>query len=239
MSAAVIQLSTLFTSDAIASSFDAQCTIQAAQGRTFPPLLTMLDGAYGLQVPASTAMAIKYLNANLFQQPKLPKLAQGIGSRAAGVVVTQALHAYAQSLRAGMADPAKAPEVAALPAWADPVAIAAAKVKRKEAKVAAKVDAEAVASATPDTDTDTDTIDIGTPKDIAAEAMSQWAKFEAYLSFGAITVAQRDAMIDALSKAVTRAEPAPKKAKRAKSDTAKVADVVADAVAQTAQPALI
>ena len=207
-SVVTLSLSSLFTSDAIASSFDAQCTIQAAQGRTYPPLLTMLDGAYGLQVPASTAAAIKYLNANLFQQAKLPKLAQGVGSRAAGVVVTQALHAYAVALRAGMADPAKAPEVVALPAWADPVAIAAAKAARADKRKAADADADAAA--------DADAVDIATPKDIAAEALAAWAKFEAYLSFGAITAAQRDAMMETLSKAVTRAEPAPKKAKRAK-----------------------
>lgn len=195
-----LSLASLFTSDAIASTFDAQCEAQALQGRTYPPLLTILDGAYGLQVPASTASAIKYLNANLFALPKVPKLAKGVGAKAAAVTVTQAMHAYAVALRAGMADPAKAPEVAPLPLWADPVAIAKAKAAAKDKRDAKKVDSAAEGAGADNAEAEAITL---TPaRDIRAEALAAWAKFSAYLSHPAITAAERDAFGEILAKAV-------------------------------------
>ena len=202
-----LALASLFTADAVASSFDAQCEAQALTGRTFPPLLTMLDGAYGLQIPAATAGAIKYLNMNLFGLDKRPTLAKGVGSRAAVITVTQALHAYAVALSAGVSDKAKAVPVAAMPAWADPVAIAKAKAERKDAKQAKAVDG--ADGADDSADADIANALTAAPIDMHAEALSAWAKFAAFLDVGAITAAERDGFADLLSKAVTKAEPAP------------------------------
>jgi hypothetical protein len=158
-------------------------------------LLTILNDAYGLKVPASTAAAVKYLNANLFALPKVPKLAKGVGARAAAVTVAQAMHAYAVALRAGMADPTKAPEVAPLPLWADPVAIAKAKAAAKYKREAKKLDsAEAEAEA--------EAITMAPARDIRAEALAAWAKFAAYLAHPAITAAERDSFGEILAKAV-------------------------------------
>lgn len=207
-----LALSSLFTADVLASAFDAQCEAQALQGRTFPPLLTVLDGAYGLQVPAATATAIKYLNGNLFMQESAPKLAKGVGAKAAAVTVTQAMHAYAVALRAGMADPTKAPEVAPLPAWADPVAIAKAKADRKDAR-AAKANAQASADLSKAGDTEATADDLAlaaalsaAPRDIHAEALAAWAAFAPFLAAGAITSAERDSFMAVLSTATVKAD---------------------------------
>ena len=205
-----IALSTLFTSDFVAAQFNDQAADQASKGKTYQPLLTMLDGAYGLSIPAATVAAINWLNANLFALDTAPKLASGVGARATTVVVTQTLHAYAMSIYAGMHADSLTKQgpnfkVAALPAWADPVAIAAKKADRKlrkEAgdKAAAEANAEASAGAAP-VNNDAPTVDI------AAEARAAWAKFAPFLSHNALTVAERDAYIKALESCTTISEP--------------------------------
>lgn len=221
-----LALASLFSADLIASQFDAQCETQAAQGRTYGPLLTMLDGGYGLAIPAGTASAIKYLNRNLFSLEKMPKLAKGIGAVAATVTVTQALHAYALALRDGVSDAKRAEceTVAALPVWADSVAIAKAKAERKAKADAKKLDATAAdiapvvdvvaANIVADNSDAVDSEDMA--RDLHADALAAWAKFEAFLSFGVITASERDSMMAKLEKAATMAEAVPAKAKRAK-----------------------
>lgn len=224
-----LSLASLFSSDFIAAQFDAQCEAQAAQGRTYGPLLTMLDGGYGLSIPAGTASAIKYLNLNLFSLPKMPTLAKGIGAQAATVTVTQSLHAYATALRAGVSDAKRAtcPEILPLPLWADPVHIAKHKAEaeaKKKAKAADKLAAEATAAPIVDAIAapiagiadNSKAVDAEMARDMHADALAAWAKFEAFLSFGVITAAERDAMAQKLALAVTMAEAAPKKAKKAK-----------------------
>ena len=229
-----LALASLFSADLIASQFDAQCETQAAQGRTYGPLLTMLDGGYGLAIPAGTASAIKYLNRNLFTLDKMPKLSQGIGAVAATVTVTQALHAYALALRDGLSDAKRAEceTVTALPTWADPVAIAKKKAERKAKAEAKKLDAVAAdvttvadvvaAGIVADNSDAVDSPEIA--RDMHADALAAWAKFEAFLSFGVITAKERDSMLAKLEKAATMAESAPAKANRAKA-------VIADAPA--------
>lgn len=204
-----IALSTLFTSDFVAAQFNDQAADQASKGKTYQPLLTMLDGAYGLSIPAGTVAAINWLNVNLFGLDTAPKLASGIGARATTVVVTQTLHAYATAIYAGMHADSLTKQgpnfkVAALPAWADPVAIAAKKADRKMRKdagdEAARKAAEASAEAAP-VNNDVPTVDI------AAEARAAWAKFAPFLSHNALTVAERDAYIKALESCTTIAEP--------------------------------
>lgn len=214
-----LALASLFSADLIASQFDAQCEAQAAQGRTYGPLLTMLDGGYGLAIPAGTVAAIKFLNRNLFTLEKLPKLAKGIGAVAATVTVTQALHAYALALREGVSDAKRAEceNVVALPSWADAVAIAKAKAERKVKQAAKSLDAVADVVAADIVADNSEVVDSPEmARDLHADALAAWAKFEAFLSFGVITASERDAMADKLAKAVTMAEAAPAKAKRAK-----------------------
>lgn len=140
----------IFTTAAVASSFDEQAGEQASTGRTYGPLHALLKTAYGLDVPAATAAAVKYLNFQLFGADKLPTLVTGDGAKAATVVVTQVLHGYAVALRAGLTNPAKlaaTPEVLALPAWADPVAIAKKKDENKAKREAKANDVAAAALA--------------------------------------------------------------------------------------------
>ena len=211
-----LALASLFSADLIASHFDAQCETQAAQGRTYPPLLTMLDGGYGLAVPAGTFAAIRYLNRNLFSLEKMPKLAEGIGAVAATVTVVQALHAYALTLRDGLSDAKRAEceTVTVLPAWADPVAIAKKKAERKAKADAKKLDAVAAdvttvadvvaANIVADNSEVVDSPEMA--RDLHADALAAWAKFEAFLYFGVITASERDSMLAKLEKAVTMAE---------------------------------
>lgn len=234
----IIALSTLFTATAIASSFDSQAADQAAKGKTYAPLLTMLDGAYGLQIPAATAAAVRYVNDNLLTLEAAPKLAKGVGARAAVVTVTQALHAYMTAIVAGMhADTliklGPAFGVKPLPAWADPVQIAAKKAAKKDEREAKKAD-------TPAESAESDPIEaaISAPAvDIAAQAREAWAKFAAFLDAGALTVAERDAYIEALSTCVTRAETVTKPEVKA-AKTARKARAKAQAVEQKAADAL-
>ena len=224
-----LSLASLFSSEVVAAQFDIQVIEQSAKGRTYGPLLVMLDSAYGLQVPAGTAAAIKYLNLNLFSLPKMPTLAKGIGAQAATVTVTQSLHAYATALRAGLTDTSRAacPEISPLPLWADPVHIAKRKAEaeaKKKAKAADKFAAEAAAApivnaiAAPlaGIADNSEVVDSEMARDMHADALAAWAKFEAFLSFGVITAAERDAMAQKLALAVTMAESTPKKAKKAK-----------------------
>lgn len=216
----LIPLSSLFTGDAIASHFDNQAAINAGMGKTYAPLLTMLDGAYGLQIPAATAAAIKYLNANLFKLEKAPALAKGIGARAAVITVTNALHQYATAILAGMhADTLlkHGPDfaVAALPAWADNVKIAAAKQARKDAKAAKAPESESESEG--EEDTSLAAAINAAPRDLPAESRAAWAAFSAFLSHNALTVAERDAYIAQLQACVTIPEPVTKaEAKAAK-----------------------
>lgn len=224
-----LSLASLFSSEVIAAQFDIQCEAQAAQGRTYGPLLTMLDSGYGLEIPAGTAAAIKYLNLNLFSLPKMPTLAKGIGAQAATVTVTQSLHAYATALRAGVSDAKRAacPEISPLPLWADPVHIAKRKAEadaKKKAKAADKAAAEAAAAPIVDAIAaplaeivdNSEAVDSEMARDMHADALAAWAKFEAFLSFGVITAAERDAMAQKLALAVTMAEPEQKKTKKGK-----------------------
>lgn len=215
-----IALASLFSADLIASQFDAQCEAQALQGRTYGPLLTMLDGGYGLVIPAGTASAIKYLNRNLFTLEKMPKLAEGIGAVAATVTVVQALHAYALALRDGLSDAKRAEceTVSALPIWADPVVIAKKQAEAKAKREAKKLDKLGAKSAAnvptvadivaaniaPDNSEAVDSEEMA--QDMHADALAAWAKFEAFLSFGVITAKERDSMLAKLEKAVTMAE---------------------------------
>ena len=132
--------STLFSSTVVAASFDAAIERDASNGRVNNEFQSMLSLHYGLELPAAPVQALKLINEFL-TQVKAPKLAHGPGARAHGPAVGQALHALGEALHA--AGKVKAlPVLAALPAWADPVAVAAAKAASAEKRSANKRSAD-------------------------------------------------------------------------------------------------
>lgn len=211
-----MSLSSLFTAQVLAASFDEHAESQARAGRVYQPLADMLNVSYGIDLPLSTLTAIKYINNNLLSLEKPPVLAAGIGAKAAAVTVVQALHGYAVTLLCGMSEAKRAESGAAvrdLPSWADPVAIAAKKAERKDAKKA-KADAEAAAALNAGAEDDeaaaVSAALLAPLRDIGKDAQSAWNQFAAFLSQGAITAAQRDSFIAALETATVKAEDAPK-----------------------------
>ena len=142
----MFNFSALFSAAIVAASFDAAIERDASNGRVNNEFQSMLSLHYGLELPAAPAQALKTINQFLTLE-KAPKLAHGPGARAHAPAVGQALHALGEALHA--AGKVKAlPVLAALPAWADPAALAAAAAaaadKRKATK-ANKVTAPAAA----------------------------------------------------------------------------------------------
>lgn len=141
--------SSLFAASMVGAAFDVTIQRDADNGRVSALLSETLASAYGLQLPASPAMAVKYVNEFITLE-KAPRLAAGPGARAAAPAVAQALHALGAALASG-GRVAKLPALAALAPWADPVAIAASKAAastKRAATVAAKT-APAAAAAAP------------------------------------------------------------------------------------------
>ena len=143
----MFHFSTLFSAAIVAASFDAAIERDASNGRVNNEFSAMLSLHYGLELPAAPAQALKVINAFLTQE-KAPKLAHGPGARAHAPAVGQALYALGEALHA--AGKVKSlPMLAALPAWADPAALAAAKsaaADKRKATAAAKVTAPAAAA---------------------------------------------------------------------------------------------
>lgn len=254
-----VSLSNLFNTNVLAKAFDDACNDRAAKGATYAPLLNALHESFGLEIPAATRAAIVYLNGALFKQDTAPKLVTGEGAKASVVALTFAMHQYATVLREGVNEDKRAhvAEVAALPDWADPAKIEAAKQakqaekKRKADEEAAKALAEkaakeaaqaaalasvrdSIAAQTTGKDAVPVSLDASPfdgapgselPADITAapvqdtrsKALAAWAVFAAYLNDGVFTAFERDNMLEAIEKMVTRAD-----------DTAR--DVTADPV---------
>ena len=132
----MFNFSTLFSAAIVAASFDAAIERDASNGRVNSEFQSMLSLHYGLELPAAPAQALKLINEFL-TQAKAPKLAHGPGARAHAPAVGQALYALGEALHA--AGKVKAlPVLAVLPAWADPVALAAAKAASAEKRSANK-----------------------------------------------------------------------------------------------------
>ena len=231
-----LTLSALFTSEAIAASFDLQVNAEAAQGRVHKPFIALLATAYGLELPVSgaTVPCLKKINA-LMAIETSQKLKKGTGSKVAAVAVWQALHSLGNALLSGMGQRKRAElpadfKVNALPAWACPVAIQAKADKAKadkEAKQAAKdaarlaadlaeseangagdgIESEAAPVTGEAVSAETLTAALaGVPRDLHAEAMQAWLAFAKYLPAGVLTAADRDAFTAELEKAVTAAD---------------------------------
>lgn len=125
-----------FTSEIVGASFNEQIQHAANNGQ-IAHCLTLAALASGIVIAAKPVKFVSELNASYLQQgTKAPK--------AAIIKIVQALHALAVALH----DSGKVnglPELNALPSWADPVAIEAAKAA-KAAKAAAAKAAKAAAS---------------------------------------------------------------------------------------------
>ena len=145
----MFHFSALFSAAIVAASFDAAIERDASNGRVNNEFGAMLSLHYGLELPAAPAAAVKTINQFLTLD-KAPKLAHGPGARAHAPAVGQALHALGAALHA--AGKVKTlPALAALPAWADPAALAAAAAARAEKRkttAAEKAAAPAAAAAT-------------------------------------------------------------------------------------------
>ena len=147
----MFHFSALFSAAIVAASFDAAIERDAGNGRVNNEFSAMLSLHYGLELPAAPAQAVKTINEFLTLE-KAPKLAHGPGARAHAPAVGQALYALGEALHA--AGKVKAlPVLAALPSWADPVTIAAAKAaaadKRKATAAAKSTAPAATAPAAP------------------------------------------------------------------------------------------
>lgn len=131
-----------FKASTITAAFDEVVTTDAAHGRVATVLLSAIAVDYGFELPTSPAAFIAKINTQFMACEKAP---------GAMVALTQVLHAAASAvIAAGVAK--KLPALSALPAWADPVAIAEKKAKAsavRAANKAAKAEAEAEASPAP------------------------------------------------------------------------------------------
>ena len=142
----MFHFSTLFSAATVAASFDTAIERDASNGRVNNEFSAMLSLHYELELPPAPAQVLKTINQFLGLE-KAPKLAHGPGARAHAPAVGQALHALGEALHA--AGKVKAlPALAALPAWADPVAIATAKTAAADKRKAAAVSKAAAPAAT-------------------------------------------------------------------------------------------
>ena len=132
----MFNFSALFSAAIVAASFDAAIERDASNGRVNNEFQSMLSLHYGLELPTAPAQALKLVNEFL-TQGKAPKLAHGPGARAHAPAVGQALHALGDALHnAGKIK--SLPMLATLPAWADPVALAAAAAAAADKRKATK-----------------------------------------------------------------------------------------------------
>ena len=229
----MFNFSTLFSAAIVAASFDAAIERDASNGRVNSEFQSMLSLHYGLELPAAPAQALKTINQFLTLE-KAPKLAHGPGARAHGPAVGQALYALGEALHAARKIKAR-PVLAALPAWADPVAVAAAKAasaekrsanKRSADKRPATAPAAAAAAAA--------TAPAATAPAATAPAADMAAHVNAVIAAargGFLSAAQIAALRAALDTAPAAAATVPKKHKGGK------ATVTAPAAATVAAPA--
>ena len=229
----MFNFSALFSAAIVAASFDAAIERDASNGRVNSEFQSMLSLHYRLELPAAPAQAVKLVNEFLTQD-KAPKLAHGPGARAHAPAVGQALYALGEALHA--AGKVKAlPVLAALPVWADPVAVAAAKAASAEKRSANKRSADkrkAPAATAP----------AATAPAATAPAADMAAHVNAVIAAargGFLSAAQIATLRAALDTAPAAAATVPTKHKGGKVNkaTAPAATVTAPAAAAAAAPA--
>lgn len=174
-----------FTSEIVGASFNQQIDHAANNGQ-IAHCLTLAALASGIIIAAKPAKFVAELNALYLQRDtKAPKVVI--------VKIVQALHALAVALH----DSGKVnglPEINALPSWADPVALAAAKAA-KAAKAAAAKAAKAAAS-----EDDSDTAIIAPVAAVAAAPVAalDLEQFLCAIRDGAFTSKELDQVQNAL-----------------------------------------
>ena len=227
----MFNFSALFSAAIVAASFDAAIERDASNGRVNNEFQSMLSLHYGLELPAAPAQALKLVNEFL-TQTKAPKLAHGPGARAHAPAVGQALYALGEALHA--AGKVKAlPVLAALPVWADPVAVAAAKAASAEKRSANKRSADKRPATAPAA-----TAPAATAPAATAPAADMVAHVNAVLAAargGFLSAAQINQLRVALDTAPAAAATVPTKRKGGKVRTSKAGKLVLESMARDAE----
>ena len=184
-----ISFASLFTADAVGAAFDSAIESQAIAGRVPAMLTDAVQTHYGVTIPASPKAAMIAINTMAAMASPL-SIVKGAGARSSAATLMQALYRMGELLGQS---PAKClPALAALPAWADPVALELAKAKRKAAKAAKSVQ--------PDPETEEGEDDapepgpVGVAPDMAQQIASAMALIQAAAKAGQLTQTQWDAI---------------------------------------------
>ena len=210
----MFNFSALFSAAIVAASFDAAIERDASNGRVNNEFQSMLSLHYGLELPAAPVQALKLVNEFL-TQTKAPKLAHGPGARAHAPAVGQALYALGEALHA--AGKVKAlPVLAALPAWADPVAVAAVKAANAEKRSANKRSADKRSATAPAATAPAATAPAAAATVTAPDLSSAVAMVLAAAKGGHLSAKQVSALRSALDVAAAAAASAPTKHKGGK-----------------------
>ena len=185
-----ISFASLFTADAVGAAFDSAIESQAIAGRVPAMLTDAVQTHYGVTIPASPKAAMIAINTMAAMASPL-SIVKGAGARSSAATLMQALYRMGELL--GQSPAKGLPALSPLPAWADPVAIQAAKDKRKAAKAAK--------NAAPETDPDSedDSADdapgpVGAAPDMAQQIATAMALIQAAAKAGQLTQTQWDAI---------------------------------------------
>lgn len=128
-----ISFASLFTADAVGTSFDTAIETQALAGRVPTMFIEAVQTHYAVTLPSSPKAAMIAIN-HMAALPSPLQIVKGAGAKASAAKLMQALYRVGELLSKS---PAKGlPALSAIPAWADPVALQAEKDKRKAAKAA-------------------------------------------------------------------------------------------------------
>ena len=184
-----ISFASLFTADTVGASFDSAIESQAIAGRVPAMLTDAVQTHYGVTIPASPKAAMIAINTMAAMASPL-SIVKGAGARSSAATLMQALYRMGELL--GQSPAKGLPALAALPAWADPVALELAKAKRKAAKAAKSVqpdpETEEGEGETPEPGP------VGAAPDMAQQIASAMALIQAAAKAGQLTQTQWDAI---------------------------------------------
>lgn len=198
-----ISFASLFTADAVGASFDSAIESQAIAGRVPAMLTDAVQTHYGVTIPASPKAAMIAINTMAAMASPL-SIVKGAGARSSAATLMQALYRMGELL--GQSPAKGLPALAALPAWADPVALELAKAKRKAAKAAKSVQ--------PDPETEEgegetpEPVPVGAAPDMAQQIATAMALIQAAAKAGQLTQTQWDAIRALADSSATVAAPA-------------------------------
>lgn len=184
-----VSFASLFTADAVGAAFDSSIESQAIAGRVPAMLTDAVQTHYGVTIPASPKAAMIAINTMAAMASPL-SIVKGAGARSSAATLMQALYRMGELL--GQSPAKGLPALAALPAWADPVALELAKAKRKAAKAAKSVqpdpETEEGEGETPEPGP------VGAAPDMAQQIATAMALIQAAAKAGQLTQTQWDAI---------------------------------------------